>query len=61
MIRQLKMAKNIPVIAVLGSTGAGKSKLALEIAEKYSAEIISTDSMQASWLGDKGGCKLVFV
>jgi tRNA A37 N6-isopentenylltransferase MiaA len=45
----IKMAANLgkrfPVV-VLGSTGTGKSKLALEIASKFSGEIISTDSMQ---------------
>ena len=46
------MAHRVPIIAVLGQTGAGKSKLALEIAQKYCGEIISTDSMQASLLSD---------
>lgn len=35
-----------PVVVVLGCTGAGKSKLALEIASKIEGEIISADSMQ---------------
>eukprot|EP00124_Ichthyophonus_hoferi_P004796 Ihof_evm3s579 gene=Ihof_evmTU3s579 len=34
------------IIAVMGCTGAGKSKLAIEIAERIGGEIISTDSMQ---------------
>ena len=38
--------RKLPVVVILGSTGAGKSKLALEIAAKYNGEIISTDSMQ---------------
>ena len=42
------MLRKLPVIVVLGSTGAGKSKLALEIARRYNAEVISADSMQAS-------------
>ena len=35
-----------PIVVVLGSTGAGKSKLAIEIAEEFNGEIISADSMQ---------------
>merc|ERR1739838_1267324 len=36
----------LPIVVVLGATGAGKSKLALEIASKIKGEIISADSMQ---------------
>ncbi|KAI1284880.1 tRNA dimethylallyltransferase [Halotydeus destructor] len=35
-----------PVVVVLGATGTGKSKLAIEIARKFNGEIISADSMQ---------------
>ena len=35
-----------PVVVILGATGAGKSQLALELAEKYGGEIISADAMQ---------------
>ena len=35
-----------PVVIVLGATGAGKSKLALELAQKFGGEIISADAMQ---------------
>ena len=35
-----------PVVVVLGATGAGKSKLALEVAQKFGGEIISADAMQ---------------
>ena len=35
-----------PVLLVLGATGAGKSKLALELAQKFKGEIISADAMQ---------------
>lgn len=41
-----KMVKERPLIAVLGATGAGKSKLAIEIAQRFNGEIISADSMQ---------------
>ena len=35
-----------PVLVVLGATGAGKSKLALELAKKFGGEIINADAMQ---------------
>ncbi|RUS86250.1 hypothetical protein EGW08_005992, partial [Elysia chlorotica] len=35
-----------PLVVVLGATGAGKSKLAIEIAKSFAGEIISADSMQ---------------
>lgn len=34
------------VLVILGSTGTGKSKLAIELAKKFNGEIISADSMQ---------------
>ncbi|XP_012945509.2 tRNA dimethylallyltransferase [Aplysia californica] len=39
-------ATRLPLVVVLGATGAGKSKLALEIAKLFNGEIISADSMQ---------------
>ena len=36
----------IPLIVIMGSTGSGKSSLAMDIAKRIPAEIISTDSMQ---------------
>ncbi|ESO88259.1 hypothetical protein LOTGIDRAFT_219332 [Lottia gigantea] len=38
--------RRIPVVVVLGATGTGKSKLAIEIGRRFNGEIISTDSMQ---------------
>jgi len=35
-----------PVVFIVGPTGSGKSKLALMLARKLSAEIVSADSMQ---------------
>nr|XP_054772935.1 tRNA dimethylallyltransferase-like [Lytechinus pictus] len=35
-----------PVVVVLGATGAGKSRLALELGRRFNGEIISADSMQ---------------
>lgn len=37
-----------PIIVVLGATGTGKSKLAIELALKYKGEVINADSMQVS-------------
>lgn len=34
------------MVVILGSTGTGKTKLSLEIAKRYSGEVISADSMQ---------------
>ena len=34
------------VLFVLGSTGSGKSKLALDLAKQFSGEIVNADSMQ---------------
>ncbi len=36
----------MPVIVVCGATGTGKSKLAIEIAQRYGGECISADAMQ---------------
>ena len=47
-----KMAANmgnlrrLPLVVVLGSTGTGKSKLAIEIGKRIGGEILSADSMQ---------------
>lgn len=40
------MLRNVPLIVVLGSTGTGKTKLSIELARRFGAEIISADSMQ---------------
>ncbi|KZC13843.1 tRNA dimethylallyltransferase, mitochondrial [Dufourea novaeangliae] len=36
----------VPVLAILGSTGCGKSRLSIELARRFFGEIISADSMQ---------------
>jgi tRNA dimethylallyltransferase len=43
-----EMSSRIPVVVILGATGSGKSKLAIEIARKFAGEILSADSMQVS-------------
>lgn len=40
------MDKKIPVIAVIGPTASGKTGLAVRIAEEFSGEVVSADSMQ---------------
>uniref|UniRef100_A0A1I8NV79 C2H2-type domain-containing protein n=1 Tax=Stomoxys calcitrans TaxID=35570 RepID=A0A1I8NV79_STOCA len=40
------MIRKVPLIVILGSTGTGKTKLSLELAERFGGEIISADSMQ---------------
>jgi tRNA dimethylallyltransferase len=40
------MAVTNPILAIVGPTASGKSSLALEIARRRSAEILSIDSMQ---------------
>lgn len=42
------MLRQKPLIVILGSTGTGKTKLSIELAKKFSGEIISADSMQVS-------------
>ena len=34
------------IIVIVGPTGVGKTKLSIELAKKYQAEIINADSMQ---------------
>lgn len=38
----------VPVLVILGATGSGKSRLGIELARRFSGEIISADSMQVS-------------
>lgn len=41
-----KMLRKVPLIVILGSTGTGKTKLSIELAQTFGGEIISADSMQ---------------
>jgi tRNA dimethylallyltransferase len=48
----------LKVIAIVGPTAVGKTALSLEIAEKFSAEIINADAMQIYKGMDIGTAKL---
>jgi len=47
-----------PVVAVVGATGTGKSALALELAHRFSGEVVNADSMQVYRGMDIGTAKL---
>ncbi|XP_037294889.1 tRNA dimethylallyltransferase [Manduca sexta] len=40
------ISSRIPMVIILGATGTGKTKLSLELAQRFEAEIINADSMQ---------------
>ena len=46
------------IVAVVGPTGVGKTKMSIELAKKYNAEIISCDSMQIYKKMDIGTAKV---
>ena len=46
------------IIAVVGPTGVGKTKLSIELAKKYNAIIINADSMQVYRSLDIGTSKI---
>lgn len=43
------MSSKVPMVIILGATGTGKTKLSVELAQKFGTEIISADSMQVCW------------
>jgi tRNA dimethylallyltransferase len=51
-------AYGLPLVAVAGPTGSGKSDLALEIAERFSGEVVNCDSLQVYRYFDIGTAKL---
>ena len=51
-------ASGLPLVAVLGPTGSGKSDLALEIALEFDGEIVNCDSLQVYRHFDLGTAKL---
>lgn len=40
------MLTKLPLVVILGATGTGKSKLAIQVAKRFDGEIISADAMQ---------------
>ena len=49
LLRQQTVAQSyekIPLIVIIGATGCGKTKLSIELAQRYDGEVISADSMQ---------------
>lgn len=42
------ISSRIPMVIILGATGTGKTKLSVELAQKFGTEIISADSMQVN-------------
>ena len=46
------------IIVIIGPTGVGKTKLSIELAKKYNAEIISGDSVQIYKGLDIGSAKV---
>lgn len=46
MALRTTVSSRLPVIIILGATGTGKTKLSVELAQKFNTEIISADSMQ---------------
>lgn len=40
------LKRSLPLVVVLGATGTGKSKLAIQLGRSLGGEIISADSMQ---------------
>lgn len=49
--------EKIPVLVIAGPTASGKTALAVELAEKYSGEVVSADSMQIYKRMDIGTAK----
>ena len=47
-----------PVVVIAGATGAGKSELALCVAEEFSGEVVNCDSLQIYRYFDVGTAKL---
>jgi tRNA dimethylallyltransferase len=51
-------AARIPLVAVVGPTGSGKSSLALAIAHRFDGEIVNCDSLQVYRHFDIGTAKV---
>lgn len=44
------MFRKVPLIVIMGSTGTGKTRLSIELAQRFGGEVISADSMQVLFL-----------
>lgn len=53
----LRRAMGPSLVVILGATGTGKSKLAIEIGKRFQGEIISADSMQVRRLLRRGNVR----
>ena len=53
-----QVAPALPVVAIVGPTGSGKSELALRLAEEFGGEAVNADSMQFYSGMDIGTAKL---
>jgi tRNA dimethylallyltransferase len=51
-------APRLPLVAILGATGSGKSSLALDLAQNFDGEIVNCDSLQIYRYFDLGTAKL---
>ncbi len=51
-------AAELPLVAIAGPTGSGKSGLALAVAEKFGGEVVNCDSLQVYRHFDVGTAKL---
>ena len=51
-------AARLPLVAILGATGSGKSSLALDLAQEFDGEIVNCDSLQIYRYFDRGTAKL---
>ncbi|PYI37455.1 tRNA (adenosine(37)-N6)-dimethylallyltransferase MiaA [Arthrobacter psychrolactophilus] len=58
MSASLAQEQSLPVVAVVGPTGSGKSELTLQLAEHFDGEAINADSMQFYRGMDIGTAKL---
>jgi tRNA dimethylallyltransferase len=52
---------DLPLVAIVGPTGAGKSSLALRVAENFQGEIVNCDSLQLYRGFDVGTAKIATV
>ncbi len=44
------MRKSQPVIAILGPTAVGKTRISIPLAERFEGEIVSRDSYTGAWI-----------